>query len=260
MVARMKTYGLTTVGAMVVLAALAAGTRPSWAEDFRVENKMFVGNESTPKSESTTIFHQGIVYDYLEKPAEVIVFDKARMRFILLDPGRRVRAELTTDEVKGLTNDLRVRAAAQDKELHKFLAHPKFDERVDEKTRELVFDSPWLTYRVAAEPAEVSEMARQYREFSDWYVQLNTRFVPGYKQTFARMAINEVLEKRGELPREVHLTVKSKVPFQKTTARSQHQVVRRLVQSDRDRVAQTDQFMAIFQPVSMDEYQKRPGS
>jgi hypothetical protein len=256
----MESHGLAAIGAMMVLAAVGAGTKPSKAEDFLVENKVFVGNESTPKSQSTTIFHQGIVYDYLEKPAEIIVFDKARKRFILLDPARKVRAELTGHEVKALANNVKDWAAKQGDALHKFLADPKFDERVDEKTRERVFDSPWLTYRVAAEPAEASEMARQYREFSDWYVQLNTRLIPGYKQTFARMAVNEALEKRGELPREVHLTVKSKGPFQKTTARSQHQVVRRLVQSDRDRVAQTDQFMAIFQPVSIDEYLKRPDS
>jgi hypothetical protein len=55
----------------------------------------------------------------------------------------------------------------------------------------------------------------------------------------------------------VQLTVKSRVPFQKTTARSVHLVVRSLVQRDRDRIAQTDQYMAMFQTVPVDRYLKR---
>jgi hypothetical protein len=257
MVVRTDLHSVAMMGAVMTLAAMTVGTSPARGDNFRVENKVFVGNETTPRSESTTIFHEGVVYDYLEKPAEIIVFDKARKRFVLLDPSRRVRTELSTDEVQALSHNLRTWAGGQDNAFLNWLARPKFDQQVDEKTGELLFESPWLVYRVTVAPAESDEIARQYREFSDWYVQLNTRLNPGYKQTFARMVVNEALAKRGELPREVHLTVKSKVPFQKTTARGQHQVVRRLVQSDRDRVAQTDQFMAIFPPVEFEQYQKK---
>jgi len=34
-------------------------------------------------------------------------------------------------------------------------------------------------------------------------------------------------------------------------------VIRHLLESDRDRVAQTDQFMAMFQSVDFDEYQRQ---
>jgi hypothetical protein len=40
---------------------------------------------------------------------------------------------------------------------------------------------------------------------------------------------------------------------------SEHQLIRRLVESDRARVQQIGQFMAIFQPVSFEEYQKING-
>ncbi len=248
---------LGVVFALVLVAAATSPCMPARGEDFRVENKVFMGNDSEAKIQSTTIFYAGVVYDFLEKPQEITVFDKARNRFVLLDPPRRLRTEVSTDEVEALNHNLKVWATSQKDPSVRFLGNPKFDESVEGKTGDLVFDSPWVSYRVAAEPAPSEEIARQYREFCDWHIQLNARLHPGYKQTFARLIINEALEARKAVPREVHLTIKSKLRFQKTTARSEHQLIRRLVQSDRDRVAQTDQFMAIFQPVAFEEYQKK---
>jgi len=248
---------IAVVFILVFVAAMGLPCGPARGEDFRVENKVFVGGDSEPKIQSSTIFYEGVVYDFLEKPREITVFDKARKRFVLLDPARRLRTDVSTDEVEALNHNLKVWAVSQRDATVRFLGNPKFEESVDAKTGALVFDSPWVTYRVAAEPAASEEIARQYREFSDWYIQLNARLHPGYKQTFARLIVNEALEKRKAVPREVHLTIKSKLPFQKTTARSEHQLIRRLLQSDRDRVAQTDEFMAIFQPVAFEQYQKK---
>lgn len=245
------------VSILVFVAAVALPCGPARGEDFRVENKVFMGNDSEAKILSSTIFYGGVVYDFLEKPREITVFDKARKRFVLLDPARRLRTEVSTDEVEALNHNLKTWAVAQKDAAVRFLGDPKFEETIDGKTGELVFTSPWITYRVAADPAESEEIARQYREFCDWHIQLNARLHPGYKQTFARLIVNEALEKRKAVPREVHLTIKSKVPFQKTTARSEHQLIRRLLPSDRDRVAQTDEFMAIFQPVAFEQYQRK---
>ncbi len=175
-----------------------------------------------------------------------------------MDPNRRVRSELSTDEVAGFNENFKAWAAGQREEHVRFLGAPRFDERFDEATGEVVFESPWIIYRVTAAAGEGDEIIRQYHEFSDWYIQLNARLNPGYMQACARMVVNAALAKRNELPREVHLTlIKSRFPPQKATARTQHQLVRRLVQSDRDRVAQTDQFIAIFQPLVFKEYQRR---
>jgi hypothetical protein len=43
------------------------------AKDLRIENAVFSGNEKTPSSESTTIFHNGNVYDFMKDPAETVV-------------------------------------------------------------------------------------------------------------------------------------------------------------------------------------------
>ncbi len=248
---------------LTVVAILGVFGGPSSSlvaeEGFRVENKVFLGTDKEPKAESTTIFCQGVIYDYLRNPSETIVLDPARGRFVLLDPNRRVRTELTTQEVMALNDNLRQWAATQTDAFVKFLGAPKFEEQSDERAGEVTFQSPWMTYRVATVDAESDAIARQYRDFTDWYARLNTRLNPGYKFVFARLALNEAIQKRRQLPREITLTVQPKkaLTFKKTIIRSEHQFVFRLVESDRDRMAQTGQFMAIFQPVDFTEYEKK---
>ena len=74
---------------------------------------------------------------------------------------------------------------------------------------------------------------------------------------FARLKLNAALESRRRLPREVVLTVRPKSGFlaKRITIRSQHQMIDRLAETDRNRVAQIEQFMAIFSPVSFQDYQ-----
>jgi len=220
---------------------------------------VFVGTDKEPKSESTTIFSRGLVYDYLKTPAETIVLDVARGRFLLLDPGRRLRTDVSTQEVVGLTENLRKWAAMQTDPYLKFLAAPTFEEQPDERTGELVFQSPWLSYRVTTADAEDGSVAQQYREFCDWYARLNARLNPGYKLVFARLAINEAIFRHGQVPREITLILPKKgLAIQRSTIRSEHQFVPHLVESDRDRISQTSQFMAIFRPVDFADYEKKP--
>ena len=51
-------------------------------------------------SQNTTLFEAGYVYDYLSDPDRVAVFDQPHGRFIVLDPVRKVKAEVKTDDVQ----------------------------------------------------------------------------------------------------------------------------------------------------------------
>ena len=106
--------------------------------------------------------------------------------------------------------------------------------------------------------AESKEIAEQYRHFADALARLNTVINRRALPPFARLLVNAELERREELPGEVHLTLTPPggFPRKRITLRTEHQLIRRLVESDRARVSQTGQFMAIFQPVSFEEYQK----
>lgn len=261
MTTRILRTAIGLVCSLSTVVALPGLAPPAWAEEFRVENKVFLSDKKDgPAIESTTIFLDDQVYDYLTTPEEITVLDRHEGRFVLLDPVRRIRTELATSELSDLAERLRQWAAGQPNEFLRFSAAPELAETYDASTGELRLDSPWIAYRVATTTAKRSEIAKRYREFCDWYCLLNTRINPGARPPFARTQVNKALERLDLLPKEVHLTIRpegGKLFGQKITVRSEHQVIPHLVESDRARVAQTDQFMAMFPTVSFRQYQSR---
>jgi hypothetical protein len=254
---RRKMASIAGLVALTVAVSLASKT--AFGVDFRVENQVFSGGGKTPQVQSKTIFLDGVVYDYLEHPKEITVFDVANGRFICLDPKRHVRTELATEHLESLAMRLKDWAANQPDGFLKFLADPKFEKSLDENTGERIFDSPWMTYRVTAVRTSNPGIASQYAAFSDWYGRLNTRINPGSRPPFARMIVNAELDREQLFPEKVHLTLRPNAGgllAKKTTLRSEHKLVRQLVESDRRQVAQTDQYLAIFQPLSFREYQQ----
>ena len=253
---------LTAVATSAVLATgLCRPAEPAGMEEFRIENKIFFDGAKEPRVRSTTIFHDGVVYDYLSDPAEVTVFDAQRRRFVLLDLERRVKTELTTDRVADFSKRLKQWTQKQSDPFLKFLGAPSFDEALDEGTGEFTFTSPWMSYRLTTFDTESEALSRQYREFSDWYCRLNTVLNPGVRPPFARMIVNAALEDRHLFPREVRLTMQPKggLLSKRLNVRSEHLLIRQLVESDLQRVAQTDQFMAMYASVDFQEYQRKLG-
>jgi hypothetical protein len=242
------------------LLCVLAGGMPASAlgDDFRVDNRVYANGQTKPESRSTTIFSGGIVYDYLEEPAEVIVFEKAAGRFVLLSVGRQVRAELTTDEVSAFNARLKQRATSHSDPLIAFLGDPKFVEQFDPPAGRLTLNSPVMTYEVLLVSAGGPSVAEQYREFSDGYAQLNTVLNPGSRPPFARLALDEAMARRQSLAREVKLTVRQQQPagIRRTTVRSEHDLVLKLGADDLKRVAKTRDQMRTFKPVKFEEYSK----
>lgn len=247
-------------GPLIFVSCVWATAMPALAEGFRVENQVFTEDEEEPTTQSTTIFYEDLVYDYLETPKEITVFDRTAGRIILLDPVRKIRTDLTSRDLKLLSEQLRGWASRQPDEFLRFSAEPNFKEEYDSSTGGLQLDSPWLTYQVdTVEPAR-SEILRLYLEFCDWYCLLNTRLNSGSRPPFPRIHLNRALERLGRMPQEVHLMVRpqaDKFLGEKMSARSEHRVIPHLVESDRARVAQTDQFMAMFRSLPFKEYQAR---
>jgi hypothetical protein len=253
---RFQFVGILALG--VSLAALGLpGVGSAAGEDFRIDNTVYSADAKAPPIESTTIFHNGVVYDCMKTPNETVVFDRTGGRFVLLNLKSRTRAELTTGELAAFIDRLQQVAAKTSEPVVKFLAAPKFQEQFDEATGELKLSSTWVNYRVVSSPEEDSAAVQQYREFSDWYARLNTLLSPGSRLPLARLAVNAALARRKAMPSEVVLTISSsKQNRQPITIRSTHRVVRPLTPADLDRVAKAREHLTGFKLVSFEQYRK----
>jgi hypothetical protein len=237
-----RNFAALAIAALLVVLE----TGPAMATDFRIETKVYVGNSKTADSQNTTLFRAGYVYDYLSGPDRVAVFDQRGGRFIVLDPQRKLKAEVKTDEVEQLVNRLQELAASSSNPIVQFAANPTFEVEFSEKG-ELTLTGEHVTYKLKTQPAANGVAAEQYHEFSDWYARFNTMAHPGSMPPLPRIRVNAELATRGLVPTEVEFNTRAFV------ARTEHVVAWRLLDSDHRRIAETANQLTTFEEVDFDE-------
>jgi hypothetical protein len=243
---RQALVGILFLGLGMTLATTAV------AEDFRIETKVFGRNRKEPISQNVTLFRAGYVYDYLTVgPPRVTVFDQRGGRFVMLDTRRKIKAEVKTEDIRKLMDDLHDKAAKSSNPSLKFAADPQFEIEFSEEGN-LTLASQLMTYRLQTIAAPSDAAAQQYREFSDWYARFNTLANPGSMPQFPRLAVNAELAKRGLIPTAVELTARGHV------AQTEHYVTWRLLDSDHKRIAETENQLATFEEVDFSEMQAPP--
>ena len=251
---------------MMLPAAAATSTSTpltGWAEGFRIETKIFVDGEEEAVSETTTLFLEGVVYDFLAKPEQVAVFRKASGgkpgRFILLDPQAQIRTELSTDQLSGAMSKLRTWASRQQDPFLQFAADPQFKESFTPQNGRLVLASHLESYTVETEPADKAPELAEYREFLDWYTQLNTLLSSG-PPPGPRLRLNEALARHRVIPRTVELARAG----EKESLRAEHEFIWRLSREDVERIDGVRASLAAFRAVKNEEFlqatqSKQPG-
>jgi hypothetical protein len=241
---------------LLSIAALLPAGPAAVAEDFRIETRIYVGEEKKnvkSVSETTTLFHNGAVYDFITEPAQWAVFGKASGgkpgRFLLLNPAYRVQTELTTEQVSSAVERLRVAAAKESDERWRHAADPHFKETFEPDSGRLILASHFETYTVTTEPAEFAEALPEYREFLDWYAKLNTLLQTG-PPPGPRLHLNEALARHRVLPQSIIRTrAGSKEPL-----RAEHDFTWRLSREDIQRIDEVRAAMASFRAMSIEEF------
>jgi hypothetical protein len=236
----------------VLLLTIAACSQQAEADDFCIESTVTIGKQAT---KNMTIFRSGRVYDFLDNPNEITIFDPPGNRFVVLNPARRVKVEISLSEIEQSVFRQKSNAIAQNVPLLSFLANPSFEESYDESTGELVMTSEWLKYHVKTVTPKLSEAARQYAEFSDWQTKLNTVLNPDSLPPFPRLALNAAIAKSGRLPVEVERTHLSPEQSRKSvTIRADHRLQWRVLESDAKRLDEANTFLVTFKSVSLSDY------
>lgn len=251
--------GLTT---LFVLCNLAIGQERA----FRVDSELFKDQDKMPLVQTLTIFHSGLVYDFLlTTPQEVTVLDPQRGRITLLDEGRRVKATVTTQEILEFTLALQTHAAQEKDPLLAFCATPQFEttersvEHQGQTLPELHLAAKPLSYVALGQQPPWPQAAALYRQFADWAARLNaTR--PGNLPPAARLALNEALAERGLVPLEIRRTIPATSRLGKRLElRSEHRFNWTLSGEDHKRLERVGDMLATYQVVSFQEYLKPPG-
>ena len=239
--------------ALTMAVSVLAPQSQAVAENFRIETKIFEGNSEEPVSETTTLFCDGVVYDFLKTPVQTAVFKKPNGknagRFILLNGQQRIRTEISTDQIQGAVEDLRTWAGQQSQPFLKFAANPEFKETFEPGSGQLVLASHIESYTVETTPAKNPKAATEYRVFLDWYAQLNT-LLSGGPPPQPRLELNKSLSRHKAIPKTVELTRAG----DKEPLRAEHEFTWLLSQDDMSRIEDVNAALAGYREVKNEEY------
>lgn len=234
---------------LVALLFGSLATRGVAAQEFRIETFVYVGGEEQPVSRTTTLFENSAVYEFVDKPDQIIVYRHAGGGdsgvFILLDPATERRTEIDATRVSKLMDKLSGWAAKQDDKLLKFSANPEFKETFDAETGSMTLANAEWTYRVATVAAENATALERYRKFTDSYAQL-TAMLHASPPPGPRLALNAALAKHGVVPVEIRRTIAGD---EKNVVRAVHEFSWRLSKDDRARLDEAQKKLASYQKV-----------
>ena len=239
--------------ALLVVATLFACANSAFAEGFRIETKVFVAEQKEVVSETTTLFLDGVVYDFLKKPQQTAIFRKPGGgkpgQFTLLNEQRSILTKVSTEKVDGAMTKLKAWAGRQRHPFLQFAANPEFDETFDDDTGKLVLASHLENYTVDTMPAEHPDAMVEYREFLDSYTQLNTLLSAGNLPPEPRLRLNAVLARRKVVPLKVELARSGEEPL-----RAEHAFTWRLSQDDHKRIDEVRGNLSKYTEVSNEQF------
>ncbi len=245
---------VAVVGSLLGLICLAASLS---AADFRIESKVYSGDEEAAPHTYLTLFHHGVVYDFRGEPAkEVIIYDPRQGHFTLLDVQRKVKTRIRPDVLLQFVAGIAARASERGDAIHREAADPKFKIEADNGQHRISLEGKRIEYVATCEASFPSnEEARSYFEFADMYTRLNAT-QPGELPPQARLAVNAELAQRGWMPVNVEKKLQpGRRLFGRTdTARSEHNVAWQLLDGDQRRIDTAARQQSDFQAVSFAEY------
>lgn len=245
---------LCLIGVFVV--SLFTAGLPAVADDFCVDTEVFADDNEKSIASNTTLFHDGRVYDFPTAGNEVTIFAPKDGRVVLLDTRRRLRTELSVDQLYDFSNRLRAWGRTQDDKLLKFTVDPSFEQRGELASGRMTFSSRWMTYDLKTRPAATEAMSQEYRKFCDVFAHLNTLLKPGSLPPFARLDVNQWMAQGSSLPTEIRLTIPAVPKFgdRELKLATRHEYRETLSASDIKRVEQAGQQNVNFQTVSLAAY------
>ena len=238
--------------AMLLITGLS---EPAWAQQFRIETQIYVGDVTETASENTTLFADGLVFDVQHKGGqthEVAILEPQRRKIVLLDRFRQVKLELDEIQLIKMADSLRKQTSTN--KAAGFLVNDRFEENVDIDTGTATLTSPLIKYTVTGRRPSDVRILPQYNQFIDFFTRMKFSDPQAFPP-FPRLRLNETLSKLGWIPTEVVIDIGENMLFKKgLKATSKHTIVPNLSDKDLATVSQLKAQWLNFKAVSLDEY------
>lgn len=243
---------------MIALVLTLLVAQSAAAQQFRVENEIYMDGKSDPIVKTLTLFNSDLVYDFaflsagVDEVEQATLYDFSRNRFIVLDYGRKVKLEVSEEMLVQILSELAGKVDESKSAVLKEMAKPNFSiESIDNK---LVFSGKSLKYEVITLPPKNATAARDYQRFADWSARLTTALQNG-APPMARIKVNEHLANEKLLPDEVVLT-RSEGPIWENAKklRSKHHFNWAHTKTDAKRIETLNKKMAEFTSVKWAEF------
>jgi len=247
----------TVVGSVVTLAFLV--TSPSLGQQFRIETFVYRDQDKTPISENLTLFHDGLVYDFLlgqdRSAEEIAIYDSRGETFVLINVARRVRTEITLVELMQRLEAFKTSGVIKPED--RFLIDAEFTEDYDPANGLLTLKSDQLTYRVRGQQVKDEAAWHALVDFMDQFARLNVTD-PRRMPPFARLRVNQSIRQRRLVPTEVALEIQpaGRLWTAPVKVRAEHYTVWQLSREDLKRIDVARRFWVDFPAVSLAEFRQ----
>jgi hypothetical protein len=222
-----------------------------------------------PFAYSLTLFHAGKVYDYMEDVGEVVIYEPANDRFVLLDGNYRA-TELSITELNQFLKSSDAKAheylaglqrdgsdtAKKEAAALSFQLGPHFDERFDPKEQRLRMSSEQIEYTVKTGASPDPEDSMKYLAYADWAARLNHILHPESLLPEPRLAVNAALRNRKRIPLTVELKARSEGNLH---LQAEHKFSWELQANDKRLIGRWEKLMTSKEAVwvSFRDYQRR---
>jgi len=253
-------------------AIVTTFAQPVDAQDFRVYTTVRnIAEDSTNPpvvARSLTLFHTGKVYDYMDEPGELVIFEPIHDRFVIIRG--YVGTIVPTDELRQLldvahhegerladelaaSNEPRSRGARANL---LFQLNPTFRTAWADSSGELTLQGSELSYMARLIEIESPSVVPRYLAYTDAAAKMNSVLHPHGLLPSSRLKLNEAMREQDRLPQSV--TLKG-ITGTNLHMRADHEYGWQLQAIDKDLIHQWEQLRQSdrMQWVSFREYQQR---
>ena len=227
-------------------------------QQFRIDTQVFANGGKKPIAESTTIFDNGVAYDFLKSPQEIAILHVNSGEVTLLDMAAKRRCMVTPNQMFQFVAAIEGRLLQKPNRVAVFLFNPKFQLKFNKVRRQIQLIHPLYSYTATGTPAKVDRADLHFQLFADGMARLNTlrNGVPPKP----RLRLNLALASRKFLPTKVE----RKMAFgngPKQTAKSIHKIKWMLKKEDLDRVKAARGYLndPQFKQVTIFKFARRRG-